>query len=71
MARSYFYEVAYSRSRFNISTEIFHLEQSHASTIKFAEFCRAGGKWAHEEYLQKSYEYFSFSIQFSKDFKSL
>ena len=45
----------YWRSPFNISTEKFDLEWNHVSGVKFAESCRAGGKWAYEEYLQNKF----------------
>ena len=56
--------VTFKRSHFNISTQ----------NIKFAEFCRACGKWGYE-YLQKEITNIPFYIQFiaasCKDFKSL
>ena len=54
MMRSYFYETHCYRSLFSISSENFNLELNHVLVIKFAESCRAGGKWAQEEHLQKN-----------------
>ena len=41
-APSYFYEIPCQRSLFNISTENFKFAIKFS--IKFTEFCRAGGK---------------------------
>ena len=32
--------------------------------MKFAENCRAGGKWAYDEYLEKKISNMTFSIWF-------
>ena len=50
----------YLASFFNISSENFNLEQIHLLCIKFAESCRAGGKGAYNEYLEKFYQHFFF-----------
>ena len=34
----------------------FNLEQNHVYGVKFAEFCRAGGKWAYEEVSPQIYQ---------------
>ena len=74
MAHSYFYEMPCWGSLFRNSTEDFNLQENHVSSIKFAEFCRAGRKWAYEYYLQKCTN-IPFSIQSIAancyDFKSL
>ena len=33
------------------STKKFNLEWNRITGFKFAEFCKAGGKWTYEEYL--------------------
>ena len=43
----------------------FNLEWNHVPDIKVAESCRAGGKWAYEEYLLKNLPKFLFLFDLS------
>ena len=41
------------------------MEWNHIPGFEFAESCRAGGKWAYEEYLQQILPIFLFLFELS------